>query len=210
MRKVGLEDEIPVSELTVEGIKRRLDNAKSMQLSTELENEMKLLVDWVNNEYSASKQSEALSRMYHFADKYMEEANKYLVCTKGCAHCCKAPVLITSAEATYIENHTDYAKEQLGIIQELPNKISNSYCPLLDQESAKCSVYEYRPLTCRLFGTFDHFDHCESGVTHNTHQIESVDVLEQVYHLIATDCVDGFKTTGLAAASDIRFWFTKA
>ena len=59
------------------------------------------------------------------------------VCIEGCTDCC-GPVPMTAAEATQIE-----IKPYDGLRCQYATK-------------SGCSIYEHRPLLCRLFGTVDH------------------------------------------------------
>lgn len=90
-------------------------------------------------------------------------------CRHGCFHCCKEPVYSARSEVAWIlETLTPVEKLQLaeklrpilakllesGLANEhMPNAFQyrshNLWCPLLAQDGT-CSVYEHRPMACRL------------------------------------------------------------
>jgi len=85
----------------------------------------------------------------------------------GCTNCC-----MESVTAFYIEflNIYKYLRQNGNLYQELMPKIIEYYflelvkkthCPFLD-EKGKCSIYEVRPLTCRLFGHASKKEHEEN------------------------------------------------
>ncbi len=89
--------------------------------------------------------------------KIFEYQSEYIVCTKGCAHCCKRGDFPTSElEFKYLSiGYEDLDNETKILIQknieELKNSNTQSYtCPFLINNS--CSIYQHRPLVCRAFG----------------------------------------------------------
>jgi Fe-S-cluster containining protein len=88
--------------------------------------------------------------IYDLLDEIMNETPN--VCRVGCAHCCRIPVEIMPIEAEYIAYNTDLKP---GNHKEKPR-----YCPLLDQQTATCTVYKYRPFNCRAFAVFNSPDYC--------------------------------------------------
>lgn len=86
---------------------------------------------------------------------------------QGCTNCC-----MESVNTFYIEflNIYKYLKQNGNLYQELLPKIIRYYflelvekihCPFL-QQNGKCSIYEVRPLTCRLFGHTSKREHEEN------------------------------------------------
>ncbi len=98
-----------------------------------------------------------LGRIYKFAAEVIDEAIGDLhVCQAGCAHCCRIAVEITPLEALYIEYGTGHKK-----IEPLRKGINtDAYCPFLDQDTGKCSIYRYRPWHCRTFHALDNPKYC--------------------------------------------------
>lgn len=85
------------------------------------------------------------------------------LCHKGCAQCCRqlaqAPTL-TAAEWDLLRN--GLAQLNLSLQQQVGERIhalahhpsGPLTCPLLDDASGTCLVYEYRPAICRMYGFY--------------------------------------------------------
>lgn len=104
-----------------------------------------------------------LRKLYIYSDAIYNQYHNIAVCQKGCAHCCKIPVDVSELEAKYIEHNTNYK------IRMNKNIKKNEYCNLLDQETGTCKVYEYRPMACRTYLTFDNPSYCEELTTLHVH-----------------------------------------
>lgn len=96
-----------------------------------------------------------LKEVLNTADQIFDHAGKFAACARGCGHCCHVSVPITQFEARFMG-------ENLGIIpvelkQSVKHKLSDfgshTPCPFLKQ--GECSIYEHRPLTCRMHMNFD-------------------------------------------------------
>ena len=91
-------------------------------------------------------------------------------CPSGCVECCTTPFVPWSElEVESLYNATG----------KLPELLENGACNFAID--GKCSVYEYRPFMCRLFGLSDTkgFHHCEKGLR-TTHPLST----EKVYELL--------------------------
>ncbi|EAN9728883.1 YkgJ family cysteine cluster protein [Salmonella enterica] len=111
-------------------------------------------------------ESDPLDRTYNLlmaADEIAEEMNvkNHAVCQKGCAYCCKIPVEITLIEARLISRETGKTINDYATIEKL--KVGNSYCPFLDKNNARCTIYSVRPLACRSFYSVDHYKYCKNA-----------------------------------------------
>jgi uncharacterized protein len=96
-----------------------------------------------------------LVEVLNTADKIFDHAGKFAACARGCGHCCHVSVPISEFEARYMG-------DKLGI---KPNEVkqsrrpdlrefgSHTPCPFLT--NGECSIYEVRPLTCRMHMNFD-------------------------------------------------------
>ena len=96
-----------------------------------------------------------LKEVLSTADKIFDHAGKFAACARGCGHCCYVSVPITQFEARYMgENLGIVPVEQKQTIKhELADFGSHTPCPFLEND--ECSIYEYRPLTCRMHMNFD-------------------------------------------------------
>lgn len=96
---------------------------------------------------------------YRFIDEMTQSMADYSVCAKGCSHCCKLDVHISSLEAEYIEKNTEYSISFGNADRE---KYTNDvYCPFHDPETAQCQIYDFRPMACRWFFAYDDPQLCE-------------------------------------------------
>ena len=103
-----------------------------------------------------------------FVDQFLEECNRSnsnVDCKKGCAHCCHQSVFVLPQEAFFLLKHIETSKSKeagkkliSNIIEKdkktAPMKVREFLgltdpCPFL--ENNVCSVYEARPVACRLF-----------------------------------------------------------
>lgn len=96
-----------------------------------------------------------LKEVLNTADQIFDHAGKFAACTRGCGHCCHVSVPITQFEARYIgENLSIQPVEQKQTIRHALTEFgSHTPCPFL--KNAECSIYECRPLTCRMHMNFD-------------------------------------------------------
>ncbi|AEV30708.1 putative Fe-S oxidoreductase [Sphaerochaeta pleomorpha str. Grapes] len=79
-----------------------------------------------------------------------------IACGPGCGTCCEHFIPdITNAEARLVAAYLLFVKNDQTLLDKLENFDQNSEgpCPLYDFGNAHhCTVYEVRPLICRLFG----------------------------------------------------------
>ena len=128
------------------------------------------LVDQANALYRALQTSRAtFGEQLHMVYRYMDSFAPYLAqftsCSragKGCSHCCRIDVQITTLEA---ENIWLYTRRP---VQPTNGPITTGHktpCPFLDNAGA-CTVYEQRPLICRIYHVAGDPAHCDpkSGV----------------------------------------------
>jgi len=104
-----------------------------------------------------------LAAIYSVIDKFNQEfVSGFTVCKKGCSHCCKQNVDLTTIEAEYIAFNTgkmlDIGRDRIGS--------SGEPCLFLDKESGVCTIYKWRPFKCRTLHTVDDPAYCESGEDH--------------------------------------------
>lgn len=138
----------------------------------------------IASDHQRSLQSEALDKTGHceelpfelakathaHAARFFEETSAAFQtdCKSGCAYCCYQPATVFPFEAIQIARalKARLSRDQLSLLVDrmktrvaglksasvLKNINNKTACPLLADE--KCSVYEDRPLTCRLAHSF--------------------------------------------------------
>ncbi len=84
---------------------------------------------------------------------YLQEHKKYIFCKKGCAACCeKGDYPLSQIELEYLM--LGYSKLDNSIKKILQKNFSiiqrGGVCPFLVNN--ECSVYDYRPIICRVHG----------------------------------------------------------
>lgn len=98
-----------------------------------------------------------LRRIYAVADAISEVRAPFWACAAGCSSCCRINVQISRLEADQLANATGRPARRLtSSVPRAPNEFHGRACPFL--KGSTCSVYEHRPLACRL-----HASHFESN-----------------------------------------------
>jgi Fe-S-cluster containining protein len=120
----------------------------------------------------ASNASQRIVWLHRAATSWAKPLEAVSACRKGCAHCCNIPVTISSIEAELIGRHVgtkpakparvvrlqDYEdlSEAVPALQDTSTRSEPSPCPFLD--NSVCSIYEIRPMACRLLVNLDDDD----------------------------------------------------
>lgn len=96
-----------------------------------------------------------LQEVLRTADLIFAHAGQFAACARGCGHCCHVHVPIADFEAHYIGDHIGVAPVALkqGIRHDRMEFSGKTPCPFLN--NGECSIYESRPLTCRMHLNFD-------------------------------------------------------
>ncbi len=96
-----------------------------------------------------------LKEVLNTADQIFDHAGKFAACARGCGHCCHVSVPITEFEARYMAENLGIKPVELkqSIRHKLSEYGSHTPCPFL--ANGECSIYEVRPLTCRMHMNFD-------------------------------------------------------
>ncbi len=86
-------------------------------------------------------------------ENFFKSHKEFLHCKAGCANCCKkGDYPISEIELKYLMQ--GYIKLDNSVKQKIQNNIKNikksEACPFLIDDL--CSVYEYRPIICRVHG----------------------------------------------------------
>lgn len=96
-----------------------------------------------------------LQEVLRTADRIFDHAGQFAACTRGCGHCCHVHVPIADFEAQYIARHTGRTAAPLkkSIHHDRMEYSGKTPCAFL--RDGECSIYPYRPLTCRMHLNFD-------------------------------------------------------
>ncbi len=96
-----------------------------------------------------------LVEVLNTADKIFDHAGKFAACARGCGHCCHVSVPITEFEAHYMGDKLGIKPLEVKQSKrpDLKKFGSDTPCPFLKE--GECSIYEVRPLTCRMHMNFD-------------------------------------------------------
>jgi Fe-S-cluster containining protein len=144
-----------------------------------------------------------LKEVLNTADRIMDHAQKFAACRTGCGHCCYVSVPITDFEAKWIGEriNTTPAPIKQSIRRNLTEVSGKTPCHFLKDNA--CSIYEFRPLTCRIHMNFDIDNHwCRhENVNHPDAAIPkpTITALTEAYQLL------GEKVKPIVA--DIRDFF---
>lgn len=118
---------------------------------------MKEMSDRVSRvvEENASRRSR-LGKLRALVDEAAAAVAPFTPCGKGCSYCCHIPVLVFAGEAATIASAIGRPAAKLPL--RTPETIDRDAhmgepCPFLVDNA--CSIYEVRPLTCRLHHSLD-------------------------------------------------------
>lgn len=84
-------------------------------------------------------------------DWLLDQHKRPFKCVEGCADCC-GPIIMSRLEAKRIARRTGQSTKNLTNAMQRAIITKGQHCPLLDQQTSKCTVYDIRPAICRLFG----------------------------------------------------------
>lgn len=119
----------------------------------------------VSQAENASTASQRVTWLRKAAD-YLHDGAKHLAaCGKGCSHCCHISVMVSRAEAQVIARETGaklnrkagrFTMETVDMPSALEAATAESFgkpCTFL--KDGDCTVYDHRPLACRLLLNLD-------------------------------------------------------
>lgn len=130
-------------------------------------------------------------RFFALADRYNAALKPVALCKAGCSHCCTMTTMLYRHEAVAIAKFSGRKMHELEMRPyDVAHLIGTRYfgtpCPFL--KNNRCSVYDVRPLVCRLHHSLnDDIAACDSGVHPLLRsQIEQhdIDAVEMPYHLM--------------------------
>lgn len=122
------------------------------------------------------------------ADEQTSFAKGNVACRKGCSHCCHTPIALNPVEAKMVGD--DIGREprhlQLGIPKfdrygALAGVDWGYHNPCAFLKDGACSIYEHRPLVCRIHFNLDRDELLCKLVGQHYHSVPFMDM--QQYHL---------------------------
>lgn len=132
---------------------KRLPHIVSMaQIACRDNPDLKNMLRLTMGEMARLKSDERVKLVYRKIDEevHKDEQIKDSKCQKGCAHCCYHKIEATKSEIEAIK------------IQTPTKKLEAVACPLLGKDNL-CSVYEVRPIICRLTNVLSKPQNCKSN-----------------------------------------------
>lgn len=200
MYKVKQKDVIPA--LTGDKLNKMLNEFRTRDVSKDTLKKFNSLNEFLSSGAEGRPIRAIFNRIYGFIDKFMNvNIYPYSTCQAGCAHCCKIPVSVSAIEAAYIHQVTG---------KKLVNKDFDNVglCPFLDTSTAKCSIYEVRPIECRSFASLDGVAGCEDPtVKHHYFNARQSEMIKHLKHWADYQSDIIAKKNNVPAEKDIRFWF---
>ncbi len=209
MRKIK-DNQITIRMIEPKAIKKRLDYFNDRKIPQKTIDKVGKLLPWLESlENTSTNIRPLMNRIYNDLDYFMEkEIYPHSVCMKGCAHCCKVPVQVSLLEADYISQRAKIKIQHVEKNRYEMDQDVTGYCPLLDQATGTCSVYEFRPMACRIFATFDSWEMCErTDQRHYIHCFENQPLFKTMYDFLILHSKHAGTPLGLAAVAEIRDWF---
>lgn len=92
-----------------------------------------------------------MQRFWEAADKLCKAVTPFTACKNKCSYCCNIAATMTETEADilgkYVGRKPKKITKRVDILANIP-KYSGVPCPFL--KKGRCSVYEVRPLACRI------------------------------------------------------------
>jgi uncharacterized protein len=108
--------------------------------------------------HSRASTDTRIGQLHKLADDMFGVGPDEAGCRKGCSHCCHIAVAVTWHEARYIGKHTGKTPTPRKQVRHTPSFEGFDYgyhnpCPFLVNNL--CSIYEHRPLACRVHVNLD-------------------------------------------------------
>ena len=102
-----------------------------------------------------------LRELYKIADEMMAFVQGHVACKRGCAHCCHIGVPLSPIEADMLASDIGRKPKNVKVRDQLSavtyaESFSYGYTrPCTFLVDGACSIYEHRPLTCRVHYNVD-------------------------------------------------------
>jgi len=144
------------------------------------------------------------NKLVKLVDEASEEILPFTACRKGCSHCCNIAVLMSDVEARRIGEVIGRKPVKTGAFPADVVAIQDKYfgVPCTFLKGGRCSIYEVRPLACRLhFNMADDPFFCSTAIAPQNSLVPSL-------NLHGVDAALFMMTLGSMHA-DIRDFFPK-
>ncbi|SMG56026.1 YkgJ family cysteine cluster protein [Paraburkholderia susongensis] len=151
------------------------------------------------------KHHQRIPAIYEYVDEYAKSLSNYVVCQKGCSHCCRIDVSVTRLEAEHIyrKSRSELILDHTGTTRTTGHL--GTACTFLESDGS-CGIYELRPLACRTFFTLDDPKYCETNEPHQT--IGGTSAPNDLSHFgQLRTWLNKWSQDGGYAPRDIRDWF---
>lgn len=158
---------------------------------------------------SAPTMTKKIFWMRSAAAAFTKRVEEDAACRRGCSHCCNIGVVLSKQEAQVIAREIGVKvnpragvdmKSSPDFNDENPRKMYGVPCVFLRE--GECSIYESRPLACRLHINMDD-DDLLCRLVESVEKSPRVPYLNNTEHLIASVKIFGEQTV----FDDIRNWF---
>lgn len=150
-------------------------------------------------------------KLVRWADEVAAQIAPHAQCRQGCAHCCHIAVSMTEQEATFIGEAIGKSPRQPERAHRLSDRsfepqediayYHGKPCPFLDGQS--CSIYEHRPIACRLHFNLGDARLCAPDIPSDLRGVPNLDFFPLSLAL-TTMCLEKNPNTTIA---DIREFF---
>ena len=130
-------------------------------------------------------------KFFELADVFNKTIGKHAVCQKGCGHCCYMPTMIYAHEAEVLGQVKGIKpapvpyRDRSAVLADAVRQFGPP-CPFLGKDNS-CTVYDHRPLICRLHHALNNApDDCSvsgSGTKVPIAKIDA-DLIEAPYHAV--------------------------
>ncbi len=167
-----MSSEIQRLDLMIETSQKTIERALSADGAAEAEARLRAEAEKLEQHYENTV--DLTRAAMNVADAFGEIFAPHTICKKGCNYCCHVDVRISREEAQIISEHTGVNYDDS---QEALSKRHEHYgkpCSFLTEEG--CSIYEARPLACRLhFSLLDTPTMCDTRIVDSHVKLTGLD-----------------------------------
>lgn len=151
-RHVLPKNEIPIKLLEADSQERR---SNEVMLALTAKDKLQNAAIWLQKSLLELESINGVAKVHKQASVLMKKAtiSKNNVCAVGCAGCCTSKATATYIEARYIESKTGRS------ISVSSQNGADENCTFLSNDMT-CSIYEYRPLSCRAKFAITNWNDC--------------------------------------------------